>query len=68
METALERCTLMQGSSLQLRQTEEPRAGVCLLKAWAITPSLRGDLGGASHSSPYIEVNIISKYLDNLDN
>lgn len=48
--------------------SEEPRTGVCLLKSWAITPSLRGDLGGASHSSPYIEVNIISKYLDNLDN
>lgn len=43
-----------------------PRAGVCLLQAWAKTPSLRVDLGGVSHFLPYIEVNIL-KYLENLD-
>ena len=44
-----------------------PRAGICLLQAWAKTPSLRGDLGGVSHFLPYIEVNIL-KYLEKIDN
>ena len=70
METALQKCALIQNSSLQLRQTlkyKVPRAGVCLLQAWSKTPCLRVDLGGVSHFLPYIEVNIL-KYLENLDN